>query len=119
MNIRGVSNLIQTEAIKKKDKSTEQASPDRDPESGGQGEGEHQSRHFTDEELDKIIENIKAHPSIQKSDLLIRIDKSSGIPVVFIEDASGAVVRRIAGSDLASFAQDKDESKGQLLNKAM
>lgn len=118
MNIKSIAGNLLPVEMKKIDKRAQDTSADRDPNhSGGDEKPAHHK--MTDEEIEKAVEFLKNLKGIQDNNLQLRVEKKDGTLVVFIEDLSGKVVRRIPEQDLWQLAKDKDKSKGVLFDKAM
>jgi len=99
--------------------TTMQDTTDREPQ-GNAGEGGREpKRDLTPEEIDEAVAVLKALDGIVNNGLLVRVANTDGIVVVYVEDASGKVVRRIPASELSSLTKDRDKKTGRLLNKAM
>lgn len=118
MNIKSVTGPVIPPDIKKLDRKTRDASADREPQQQGD-EGRQQHRKMTDEELQSAIDFLKNLKGVKDNNLQIRLDQHDGVSVVYIEDHSGKVIRRIPENDLWSLTQEKDKSKGNLFDKAM
>jgi len=98
------------------------ASPDRD--SNPQDPNHHEEapkRGLTEEEILAAIAHLEALPGVKDNGLRIRLEKKNGIPVVYVEDPTGRVVRRIPESELSLMKSRLSDTKstGKLLNKAM
>lgn len=98
------------------------ASADRDPGSEPeQQQDETPRRNLSEEEIQEAIKILEALPGVKDNGLRIRLEKNDGIPVVYVEDRLGKVVRRIPETELSlikSRSQD-NKSTGNLLNRAM
>lgn len=98
------------------------SAPDRDP--NPQDPNHHEEapkRGLSDEEIQAAIAQLEALPGVKDNGLRVRLEKKDGIPVVYVEDPTGRVVRRIPESELSLMKNRAADSKstGQLLNKAM
>lgn len=122
MNIKGlVSNLIPID-LKKVDLRKTRNTPDRDPHQGGGGGGENPKGHkFTDEELEAALKILRDAPGVKIHNLQFRVEKNLEHVVVFIEDPTGKVIRRIPDTELWSLLKNHqpNSSRGNLLNKAL
>ncbi|CAM6002527.1 unnamed protein product [Sphagnum balticum] len=122
MNIKGViSNLIPVD-FKSRDLRKTRNQPDRDPGQGGQGDGKPPEPHrFTEEELDSALKVLRDLPGVKENNLQFRIERNELRVVVFIEDPSGKVIRRIPDQDLWAMVKNRkvESSRGNLLNKAI
>lgn len=98
------------------------ASADRDPNTPHEDRhGEEPRRNLSEEELQDAVKYLQSVPGVKDHGLIIRLEKSSGIPVVYVEDPTGKVVRRIPESELSFIKTRSTENQatGTLLNKAM
>ncbi len=123
MNIKGVvGNLIAVDFLKRTDKkSTGQAKEamDRDPQQGGGGQEPEQHR-FNDAELEEALKFLKENPGFKNNNLQLRVEKNQGRVIVFVEDYTGKVIRRISDTELWAMVKSKSQSnRGTLLNKAL
>lgn len=97
-------------------------SADRDPGTpSDQPHGDSPKRNLSDEEIQEAIKHLEALPGVKDNELRIRLERVDGIPVVYVEDRQGKVVRRIPESELSMVKARTQESKttGNLLNRAM
>ncbi len=97
-------------------------SADRDSGSApDQKQGESPRRNLSEEEIQEAIKHLEALPGVKDSGLRVRLERTDGIPVVYVEDRDGKVVRRIPETELSMIkARSQDnKSTGNLLNRAM
>ncbi len=99
--------------------TTMENTADREPQGEAGEKGGRSRRDLTPEEIDEAVLVLKALAGVVNNGLLIRVETTDGITVVYIEDASGKVVRRIPTSELSALTKDRDKKTGHLLNKAM
>jgi uncharacterized FlaG/YvyC family protein len=123
MNIKGiVNNLIPIDFFKTDLRKTRNTA-DRDPQQGGDGGGETPQRHqFTDQELDEVLKHLRELPGVKVNNLQIRVEKTENRVVVFVEDVTGKVVRRIPDTELWFLMKSRSTTvgdRGNLLNKAL
>jgi uncharacterized FlaG/YvyC family protein len=122
MNIKGVvSNLIPIDFGKRDLKKTRN-NTERDAQQGGQGGGEPPRHHkLTDEELTQVLKMLKEIPGIKDNNLQFRIERNSDRVIVFVEDPTGKIIRRIPDLELWAMYQKKqtDPIRGNLLNKSL
>jgi uncharacterized FlaG/YvyC family protein len=116
MSINPVGNGPKILDLRKVEKKTHDASADRENMPNG-GDGGHQHHKMNDEEIQKAIERLRSLQGIKDNNLIIKLDKSSGVPIVFIEDYTGKVVRRIPESELWQLSQQVEKSKGHLIDR--
>jgi uncharacterized FlaG/YvyC family protein len=122
MNIKGiVSNLIPVDFLKKPDRKRTQGATDRDPQQGGAGDAPPEQHRFTDEELESAMKLLKELPGIKENNLQFRVERNDKRVVVFLEDYTGKVIRRIPDTELWVLLKNRqrDQSRGNLLNKAL
>ncbi len=118
MNIKSITGNVIPAEIKKVDKRAQDTSADRDP-TPQNGDSKPEYHKLTDEELEAALNFLKNLKGVQDNNLQLRVEKGDGTLVVFIEDLSGKVVRRIPENDLWLLTRDKEKSKGNLFDKAM
>jgi len=95
---------------------------DRDPGSAqDQQHGETPRRNLSDDEIQEAIKHLEALPGVKDNGLRVRLERTDGIPVVYVEDRNGKVVRRIPETELSMIKSRSQENKttGNLLNRAM
>lgn len=120
MNIKGVKNSItyDLQKIKENQKKSLETS-DRDA-NGQMPFGDQQKKKFTEEDIKEAVEKLKKFEGIKSNNLQVRYEQVENIYVVYVEDMTGKVVRRIPESDLVSFLnQDEIKPSGHILNKAL
>ena len=122
MNIKGVvGNLIPVD-FGKRDLRKTRNEPDRDAQQGGQGGGEPPKHHrFTEEELAAALKMLKELPGIKENNLQFRVERNNDRIVIFVEDPTGKVIRRIPDLELWSLytSRQSDSPRGNLLNKSL
>ncbi len=120
MNIKGVKSAIAYDLIKIKEqqKKSEQTS-DRDA-NGQMPHGEQEKKKFTEDDIKAAVEKMKNFEGIKSNNLSVRYEAVEDIYVVYVEDMTGKIVRRIPESDLVSFLnQDEIKPSGHILNRAL
>ncbi|MCB0393789.1 MAG: hypothetical protein KDD25_04490 [Bdellovibrionales bacterium] len=118
MNIRGISNILAPDTVQKKERTTDSANKDRDPQSNS-GNGQEQKRKFSQEELEIIVKNIKKLSGFDKNNLRIKVESTDVVDVITIVDHLGNTVRRLAGTDLNHLLKSAGENKGHIFDRAM
>jgi uncharacterized FlaG/YvyC family protein len=122
MNIKGVvGNLIPID-FGKRDLRKTRNEPERDAQQGGQGGGGQPKHHkFTEEELASALKMLKELPGIKENNLQFRIERNNDRVVIFVEDPTGKVIRRIPDLELWALytSRQADSSRGNLLNKSL
>ncbi len=119
MNIRSISSTIQaTDVQAKKEAKTEHSGNKEQKDQGYQSSEKEKS--FTEDDLKESIEKLKKNPNFRDKNLNIRYEvKDTGF-VVYIEDYTGKVLRRIPPNEVWAFLQvDEQFNKGHLLNKSL
>lgn len=120
MNIKSIaSNLIPFEVKKLVREPKPEASSERDANGKREDtEKKQPRRNLTEDELKKAIEFLKELKGVKDNNLNVRLVKQNGVPVVFIEDHLGKVVRRIPETEL-SLLDTSEKDKGNLLDKSL
>lgn len=122
MDIKGVFRQVipfstaKTEEAKAKSK----LDADNDKEGNGQSAGEEQKRRqLSPEQLEEAIQYLEGLPGVKDNNLTVRKETKDGITIVYVEDRSGKIVRRIPESELAALTANREKKSGHLLNRAM
>ncbi len=121
MNIRSVSNpapLLGKEKVEasktiKSDETSEREGNGQQPYPDGEAH-----RALTDEELDQVVEKIKAHDGIQKNGLLVKLVEENGQKIVKLETPEGKIVKRFVERDLYFFLTHSGSEEFHLVNKS-
>ena len=121
MNIKGIVNNLIPIDLKKIDLRKTRNTPDRDPQQGGGGEEKPKHRNFTEEELQEALKLLRELPGVKINNLQFRVERNNDRIIVFLEDPTGKVIRRIPDTELRSLLKNHlpDSSRGNLLNKAL
>ena len=121
MTIRGLGQkIIDLGAIKNIDRRKAQETKDRDPGQGGGDDGKPLLHHeLSDEEVQEAIKRLKEVPGVKDANFQFRVVREGKRVVVFVEDPSGKVLRRMSDNELWLTLNEKSKPKGNLLNKAM
>ena len=123
MDVKGVFRNINPFNVKNvKDARRVQtgAATDRDANGQQSREGEKQPpRTLSQSELEEAVLYLQGLAGIKDNNLRVRLEQKDGITVVYVEDMSGNVVRRIPESDLEQLTKNRQKSSGHLLNKAL
>lgn len=121
MNIKGIKSAITYDLQKIKEQSKKSVeTSDRDANGQMLSGGGHQKKKFTEEEIKAAVEKMKKFDGIKNNNLSVRYEQIENIYVVYVEDMTGKVVRRIPESDLVSFLnQDEAKPSGHILNRAL
>jgi uncharacterized FlaG/YvyC family protein len=122
MNIKGVLATVIPVDFGKRDLRKTRNEPERDAQQGGQGGQQPLAHHrFTEEELKDALKMLRELPGIKENNLQIRVERNEDRVVIFVEDPTGKVIRRIPDLELwAMFTRRQtDNPRGNLLNKAL
>ena len=122
MDIKGVFRQVIPFPTAKTEEAKAKAKLDagNDKEGNGQSAGEEQKRrHLSPEEIQEAVQYLEGLPGVKENNLTIRKETKDGITVVYIEDRTGKIVRRIPESELAALTSNRDKKSGHLLNRAM
>ncbi len=125
MNIKNVlnslTNIASVDKAKLDHKTKLDASGERDTDLG-RGDEESSKHKMTDEEAQEVLKHLQELDGVKGNNLQVRLEKKEDTYVVYIEEISGKVIRRIAEAEMWFIYQKQksgDGKKGQLLNKAM
>lgn len=94
---------------------------DRDAD-GKQHEADDQpKRNLSAEEIQEAIRFLENLQGVKDNNLIVKLEDKDDVRVVYIEDAAGKVVRRLAESDLSTVLKNRKENaqpkaSGNLLN---
>jgi len=127
MDIRSINNIINNTLAttradtEKKAEIKSDASAERDANGQINRGPEEGPRELSEEELNKVVETLKAHPGVKDNNLQVNLKLINGKHFVLIEDPTGKVVRRVAAKDLWHILKDSDKEikKGRIFNKAL
>jgi hypothetical protein len=124
MNVKSVTTNIlpidlktRAEAVKNVQRQT-QSTTDRDADGKRQQDSETPQRHLKDEEFEEVLKRINALPGIKDSSLVVKAVQMDDHRVIYIEDLSGQIVRRLSEADLWSIYFSNGRMTGQLFDKA-
>ncbi len=76
-------------------------------------------RRITDEELEKLIKSLKAHPGVIANGLVVELlieDNQSRF--ILIKTSEGQIVRRVPDQDFAHLLDNMDQASGRLFDRA-
>lgn len=124
MNVKSIISSIANIAgisAQKLDKKTKTSASDEKDTQLGYGEEESSNHRMSDEEAKQVLEYLESLDGIKDNNLSVRLEKSEDRYVVYVQDSTGKVVRRIQENELWYLfkKRNKDSKKGQILNKAM
>jgi uncharacterized FlaG/YvyC family protein len=121
MNIRSLSSPVTVVPINQVKQASEAIKPhdaeERDAD-GRQPFGE-KKRKITDEELEKLLKSLKAHPGVVANGLVVELLMIEGQErAILIKNASGQIVRRVPDGEFAGLLDNIDQANGRLFDKA-
>ena len=122
MNIKGLNPTLAAleprTRVEGKENVRLQDSGDRDADGRRQDAEPEPKRHLTDLEFELAIKTLKEHQGVVAHGLIIRVETHEDTRVIFIEDQTGKVIRRLSESDLWLVTREKNRATGQILDKA-
>lgn len=122
MNIKGLNpNLVHLDTRLRadgKDNVRTQNSSERDANGRRQQEEAPIKRTLTEEEFAEALQALKDNPAVKNNNFQIRVANHEGLRVVYVEDLSGQVIRRLSMADLWLVTRLKDRPTGKILDKA-
>lgn len=109
---------------KLREQVTSEAHTTSDRDANGQQQRDDQAprRNLSETELQEAVKILESLPGVKDNGLKFKLSRSEdGVPVVYVEDRNGKVVRRIPESELSQLKARNVDSKstGNLFNKAM
>jgi uncharacterized FlaG/YvyC family protein len=123
MNIKSLANIFTATPVIKRSEVAQrmksEASADRDANAQYDGGQDGEKRSLTAEELELALQHLRALSGVKDNHLQVTVREQDGLKVIFIEDPTGKVIRRIPEWDLLALLKNRSNSPGQLLNKAM
>jgi hypothetical protein len=93
-------------------------SGERDADGRRQNPEPEQKRHLSEEELESAIAILKANAGVVAHSLVVRVEAQGDHRVVYIEDLTGKVIRRLSEAELWTVTREKDRTTGKILDKA-
>ena len=121
MNVRSIVNSIlpfETKAVSEKKEVKLEGGADRDAD-GRQQPKEQPRRKMTEEELKTAVAYLEELPGVKDNNLIVCVKKENDMTIVYIQDRSDKVIRRITELELSTISLDKQKRKGQLFDRAM
>src|SRR5690606_14153923 len=94
-----------------------EGSADREPNQGGDKGDESPKRHLSDQELQQAIDHLKQLAGVKENNLTVRLVRENDIVLVFIEDPTGKIIRRIPEAELSTLTK-VTKIKGNIIAKA-
>lgn len=120
MNIRSLSHIITPtsgSAIKEASKTlkshdtTERDADGREHQSSDQ-------RPVTEEELEKILKNLRENPGVIANNLSVEITMENEVRVLVITSATGQIIRRVVEKDFYQLLETIGQNNGLLISKS-
>lgn len=120
MNIRSLSNsapIIQPTKVPEVNNAIKPHDTAERDADGRQPFGENK-RPVTDEELEKIMKDLKAHPGVVKNNLIVELLAENDAKVILIKTQEGQIIRRVPEDQFYQLLDSMDQTNGRLFNKA-
>jgi uncharacterized FlaG/YvyC family protein len=95
-----------------------QNSADRDANGKREQSEQETKQNLNDQEFKESMEILEEMLGLKSSELRVRVEQVNGSRMIYIEDASGRVVRRLTEAQLWLATRDKDRPTGAILDKA-
>ena len=121
MNIRSISNPAQVlgkENIESARSIKSDETADREA-NGQQPQGEQGESHraLTQEELEKLVEKVKAKPGISENNLQVILTHEAGQAILKIQSEDGNVIRRFVEKELYFFLFNDSDDELHLVKR--
>lgn len=119
MNIRSLSNVItpvastpikEANAAIKSHDTTERDADGRDAQTN-------QQRDCTDEEIEKILKDLKEHPGIVANNLSVEMITQNDVKVILIKSQDGQIVRRVIEKEFYQLLETIGQNNGRIISK--
>ncbi|MCB9072848.1 MAG: hypothetical protein H6623_04435 [Bdellovibrionaceae bacterium] len=118
MNIRSLSHIVTpvTSSIKeasntiKSHDTTERDADGREPQKGP-------PRELTEDEIEKVLKNLREHPGIMANNLSVELIHENEIRLIVIKTADDQIVRRVPQSEFYQLLETLDQKNGRLFSK--
>jgi uncharacterized FlaG/YvyC family protein len=121
MNIRSLTQLPTVLSPTKVSETSSAIRPhdtaERDAD-GRQPFGEERKRPVSPEELEKIIENLKKHPGVIASQLVVELVQEEDRQILLIKTSEGQIIRRVPETEFYQLLDNLDQSNGRIFSKA-
>lgn len=115
----GLTSTQETGSENVRTRSKTDAGNDREGNGQSAAGEQRKPRELSPEEIDEAIQYLESLPGVKDNNLIIRLEHKDGVAVVYVEDRTGKVVRRIPPSELSALTANREKKSGHLLNKAM
>ncbi len=125
MNIKGLNpqtiSLDYAKGVTKKKEMKSTETSDRDADGKKNPEERPPKHQLTEEELQEVLKALNALSGVKEKQLKVTFTENEGHYVFYIKDPYGEVLRRLSTNDAwgISLSHSADESKGNLLDKAV
>jgi len=121
MNIRSLSSpvaVVPASQIKQASEAIKPHDADERDADGRQPFGE-KKRKITDEELEKLLKSLRAHPGVVANGLVVELLMIDGQErAILIKTPTGQTVRRVPDGEFATLLDNIDQASGRLFDKA-
>ncbi|MCM2281378.1 MAG: hypothetical protein NDI61_05970 [Bdellovibrionaceae bacterium] len=115
-------NAETAQAVAAKKRTETGGATDRDADGKQNQSEEHHQGPLTPEQVQDAIRFLEGLQGVKDNHLTVRLSETDGIRVIYIEDLSGKIVRRLAELDLRAILKTRKDAQpkasGNLLNKS-
>lgn len=119
MNIRSLSNVITpvtTSTIKEANSAIKSHDATERDADGREQQGSPQ-RDCTDEEIEKIIKNLKEHPGVIANNLSVVLEVQNEVKVILLKDSQGQIIRRVVEKEFYQLLETIGQNNGRIISK--
>ena len=120
MNIRSLSHIITPtsgSAIKEASK-TLRSHDTTERDADGREHQASQQRPVTEEELEKILKNLKENPGVIANNLSVEMIIENDIRLILITSSEGQIIRRVVEKDFYQLLETIGQNNGLLISKS-
>lgn len=119
MNIRSLSNVITpvTSTTVKEANATIKSHDTTERDADGRETPNNQQRECTDEEIEKIIKNLKEHPGIVANNLSVELTSENEVKLILIKSPDGQIIRRVTERDFYQLLETIGQNNGRIISK--
>lgn len=119
MNVRSLSNAIvpiSSSSIKEAN-ATIRSHDATERDADGREPNQNQQRDCTDEEIEKILKNLKEHPGILANNLSVVLTTQNDVKVILIQDPEGQIIRRVVEKEFYQLLETIGQNNGRIISK--
>ncbi|MCC6137484.1 MAG: hypothetical protein IT287_02550 [Bdellovibrionaceae bacterium] len=119
MNVRSLSNAIvpiSSSSIKEAS-STIKSHDATERDADGRESQQSPQRDCTDEEIEKILKNLKEHPGILANNLSVELTTQNEMRVILIKDVEGQIIRRVVEKEFYQLLETIGQNNGRIISK--